>query len=170
MNPVPSESTLATRIIVTGGTFDKHYDAIKGELTFKDSHLPQILEQARITIPVAFEINQLIDSLFMKDEHRQNVLAACRNAPESHLVVIHGTDTMADTARVVGAAGLAKTIVFTGAMIPYSVAGSDALFNLGFAMAQAQAQAHGCYVAMNARIFAWDKVKKNKGDGVFEAG
>ena len=97
------------------------------------------------------------------------MLTACRNAPESHLVVIHGTDTMADTARVVGAAGLAKTIVFTGAMIPYSVAGSDALYNLGFAMAQAQAQPHGCYVAMNARIFAWDAVKKNKGDGVFES-
>lgn len=158
----------ATRIIVTGGTFDKHYDAIKGELTFKNSHLPQILEQARITIPVHIEINQLIDSLHMNDEHRQNVLAACRNAPESHLVVIHGTDTMAETAKVVGEAGLAKTIVFTGAMIPYSVAGSDALFNLGFAMAQAQAQAHGTYVAMNARIFAWDAVRKNRGDGVFE--
>lgn len=169
MNAPGNSALLATRIIVTGGTFDKHYDAIKGELTFKNSHLPQILEQARITIPVEIEINQLIDSLYMTDEHRQNVLAACRNAPESHLVVIHGTDTMADTARVVGAAGLAKSIVFTGAMIPYSVAGSDALFNLGFAMAQAQAQPHGTYVAMNARIFAWDRVQKNKGDGVFEA-
>lgn len=169
MNAPGNSAPLATRIIVTGGTFDKHYDAIKGELTFKNSHLPQILEQARITIPVEIEINQLIDSLHMTDEHRQNVLAACRNAPESHLVVIHGTDTMAETAKVVGAAGLAKSIVFTGAMIPYSVAGSDALFNLGFAMAQAQAQPHGTYVAMNARIFAWNAVKKNKGDGVFEA-
>jgi L-asparaginase len=160
---------LATRIIVTGGTFDKHYDAIKGELTFKNSHLPQILEQARITIPVEFEITQLIDSLHMTDVHRQNVLTACQNASETHLVVIHGTDTMAETARVVGAAALAKSIVFTGAMIPYSVAGSDALFNLGFAMAQAHAQPHGTYVAMNARIFAWDKVRKNKGDGVFES-
>lgn len=168
MNAPGNSAPLATRIIVTGGTFDKHYDAIKGELTFKNSHLPQILEQARITIPVEIEINQLIDSLHMTDEHRQNVLAACRNAPESHLVVIHGTDTMAETARVVGAAGLPKRIVFTGAMIPYSVAGSDALFNLGFAMAQSQAQPHGTYVAMNARIFAWDQVRKNKGDGVFE--
>lgn len=169
MNAPGNPAPLATRIIVTGGTFDKHYDAIKGELTFKNSHLPQILEQARITIPVAIEVNQLIDSLHMTDQHRQNVLTACKNAPESHLVVIHGTDTMAETAKVVGAAGLAKSIVFTGAMIPYSVAGSDALFNLGFAMAQAQAQPHGTYVAMNARIFAWDAVKKNKGDGVFEA-
>ena len=164
-----SPQPLATRIIVTGGTFDKHYDAIKGELTFKNSHLPQILEQARITIPVEIEINQLIDSLHMTEVHREGVLTACMNAPERHLVVIHGTDTMADTARVVGAADLAKTIVFTGAMIPYSVAGSDALFNLGFAMAHSQAQPHGTYVAMNARIFAWDAVKKNKGDGVFEA-
>lgn len=168
MNAPGSPAPLATRIIVTGGTFDKHYDAIKGELTFKNSHLPQILEQARITIPVEIEITQLIDSLHMTDDHRENVLAACRRAPEAHIVVIHGTDTMAETAKVVGAAGLAKSIVFTGAMIPYSVAGSDALFNLGFAMAQAQAQPHGTYVAMNARIFAWDKVRKNRGDGVFE--
>src|SRR5688572_15528668 len=105
----------AARIIVTGGTFDKHYDAIKGELTFKESHLPAILEQARVTMPLAIEVNQLIDSLQMKDEHRQSVLAACRAAPERCLVVVHGTDTMAETARVVGAARLDKTIVFTGA-------------------------------------------------------
>ncbi len=157
------------RIIITGGTFDKHYDAIKGELTFKESHLPAILEQARVTLPIVVEVNQLIDSLNMKDEHRQSVLAACAAAPEAHIVVIHGTDTMAQTAQVVGAARLAKTIVFTGAMIPYSVQGSDALFNLGFAVASATALAPGAYIAMNGRVFAWDKVRKNRGDGVFEA-
>lgn len=158
----------ATRIIVTGGTFDKHYDAIKGELTFKDSHLPAILEQARVTLPVAIEINQLIDSLHMTDVHRQGVLAACRAAPEECIVVIHGTDTMAQTAQVVGSAKLGKTIVFTGAMIPYSVQGSDALFNLGFAVAMTQALVPGTYVAMNGKVFAWDKVRKNRQDGVFE--
>ena len=159
----------AVRIIVTGGTFDKHYDAIKGELTFKQSHLPAILEQARVTIPVALEINQLIDSLQMLDEHRASVLAACRAAPESCIVIIHGTDTMAQTATVIGEAALEKTIVFTGAMIPYSVQGSDALFNLGFALAAAQSLATNTYVAMNGRVFDWREVRKNKLIGVFES-
>jgi L-asparaginase len=158
---------IAIRIIVTGGTFDKHYDAIKGELTFKDSNLPAILAQARVTVPVAIEINQLIDSLHMTDEHRQSVLAACRAAPESSLVVVHGTDTMVETASVVGEAALAKTVVFTGAMIPYAVQGSDALFNLGFALATAQALPAGAYVAMNGRVFPWDNVRKDKSGGVF---
>ena len=162
-NPPP-----AARIIVTGGTFDKQYDAIKGELTFKETHLPAILEQARVTIPVAIEINQLIDSLHMTDEHRARVLEACRAAPEEAIVVVHGTDTMAQTAAVVGRARLAKTVVFTGAMIPYSVQGSDALFNLGFALALARTLPAGAYVAMNARMFPWDDVRKDTTSGRFE--
>ena len=169
MNAIAPPSPASSRIIVTGGTFDKHYDAIKGELTFKRSHLPAILEQARVTLPIALEINQLIDSLEMHDEHRVSVLEACRAAAEKCIVVIHGTDTMAQTAAVVGKAGLDKTIVFTGAMIPYSVQGSDALFNLGFALAAAQTLAFGTYVAMNGRIFGWQEAQKNKVDGVFEA-
>ena len=157
----------AARIIVTGGTFDKHYDAIKGELTFKDTHLPAILEQARVTLPVAIEINQLIDSLHMTDAHRESVLAACRAAPERCLVVVHGTDTMAETAHVLGPAHLDKTIVVTGAMIPYSVQGTDALFNLGFALAMAQAMPPGVYLAMNGRAFPWNDVRKDKVSGAF---
>ena len=159
----------AARIIVTGGTFDKHYDAIKGELTFKETHLPAILEQARITLPVAIEIIQLIDSLHMTEAHREGVLAACRAAPETAIVVVHGTDTMAQTAAVVGKAAIGKTVVFTGAMIPYAVQGSDALFNLGFALAMAQSLEPNAYVAMNGRVFAWDNVRKDKEGGVFEA-
>ena len=162
------EAASAARIIVTGGTFDKHYDAIKGELTFKATHLPAILEQARVTLPVAIEINQLIDSLQMNDGNRQSVLVACRAAPERCLVVVHGTDTMAETAQVVGAAHLDKTVVFTGAMIPYSVQGSDALFNLGFALAMSQALPTGVYVAMNGRAFPWNDVRKDKGSGSFQ--
>jgi L-asparaginase len=165
-NP-PSDG--AMRIIVTGGTFDKHYDAIKGELTFKESNLPAILAQARVTVPVAVEVNQLIDSLHMTDEHRRSVLAACSAAAEGSLVVVHGTDTMVQTAQLVGKAALAKTVVFTGAMVPYAVQGSDALFNLGFALAMAQALPHGTYVAMNGRVFPWDGVRKDKSGGVFEA-
>ena len=165
MNPSDSPS----RIIVTGGTFDKHYDAIKGELTFKDTHLPAILEQARVEVRLEIETHQLIDSLHMTDEHRQRVLAACKAASEPSLVVVHGTDTMTQTAAVVGRAELDKTVVFTGAMIPYSVQGSDALFNLGFALALARTLPAGVYVAMNARVFRWDNVRKDKASGVFEA-
>ena len=158
----------ATRIIVTGGTFDKHYDAIKGELTFKNSHLPAILVQSRVTVPVEIEVNQLIDSLNMQDEHRERVLASCRAASEQCIIVIHGTDTMAETARLIGAAALAKTIILTGAMIPFSVQGSDALFNLGFALAAAQILPSGTFVTMNGKVFGWDRVAKNRVDGVFE--
>jgi L-asparaginase len=166
---MPANRSHGARIIVTGGTFDKQYDAIKGELTFKQTHLPAILEQARVTLPVEIEINQLIDSLHMTGEHRLRVLEACKKARERSIVIVHGTDTMAETAQVVGAAGLDKTIVFTGAMIPYSVQGSDALFNLGFALAMAEAMPSGAYIAMNGRVFAWDNVRKDKTGGVFEA-
>ena len=166
--PPNAPNPRATRIIVTGGTFDKHYDAIKGELTFKNSHLPAILAQSRVTVPVEIEINQLIDSLNMQDEHRERVLTSCRAAPEQCIIVIHGTDTMAETARLIGAAALAKTIILTGAMIPFSVQGSDALFNLGFALAAAQILPAGTFVAMNGKIFGWDRVSKNRVDGVFE--
>lgn len=157
------------RILVTGGTFDKYYDAIKGELTFKDSHLPAILEQARVTAPIAIEVVELIDSLHMTDQHRERILAACRAAPERAIVVVHGTDTMVRSAEVVGNAALEKTIVFTGAMIPYAVQGSDALFNLGFALASAQTLPPNVYVAMNARVFRWDEVEKDRAGGVFVA-
>lgn len=157
-------------IIATGGTFDKQYDELRGELTFKESHLPGILKQARITTPIELEINQLIDSLHMQEANRRHILAACETTPDRQIVVIHGTDTMARTARVLGAAQLAKTIVLTGAIIPYAVQGSDALFNFGFACAAAQLLPHGVYIAMNGQVFAWDNVRKNTQTGVFEAG
>jgi len=157
------------RIIATGGTFDKHYDELRGELTFTESHLPGILKQARLTTPIALEINQLNRQPHMQEANRRHILAACEGAPETQIVVIHGTDTMAQTAQVLGAAQLAKTIVLTGAMIPYAIQGSDALFNLGFACAAAQLLSHGVYIAMNGQIFAWDNVRKNTQTGVFAA-
>jgi L-asparaginase len=158
----------AARIIVTGGTFDKRYDAIKGELTFSETHLPALLEQARVKLPLAVDIRLLIDSLQMTDAHRQSVLEACRQSPERSIVVVHGTDTMVETAHVVGRAALDKTVVFTGAMVPYSVQGSDAPFNLGFALAASLTLPPGAYVAMNARIFPWDDVTKDKSEGAFK--
>jgi len=163
------------RIIITGGTFDKQYDAIRGQLTFKDSHLPDIIERVRCSLPIELEINQMVDSLDMHDESRQRVLAACCTASEELIVVTHGTDTMAETAAVLGqafnagtAALIGKRIVLTGAMVPYSVSDSDALFNLGSAVMASQLVAPGVYIAMNGRCFPWDRVRKNRALGVFE--
>ncbi len=159
----------AILIIVTGGTFDKHYDEIRGELTFRDSNLPQILEQVRVTVPVRVELNQLVDSLQMEAENRRLVLDACRAAPEERIVVTHGTDTMTLTASVLGEAGLDKTIVLTGAMVPYRIQGSDALFNFGTAFMAVQLLPRGVHIAMNGRVFPWDSVRKNRQSGRFES-
>jgi L-asparaginase len=161
---------MTLRILATGGTFDKHYDEIAGQLGFAASHLPEVIKRARITAPVELEVIALLDSLDMQDDDRRRVLASCRAAPEAAIVVIHGTDTMSETARVLGAAALAKTIVLTGAMIPYEIENSDALFNFGFACGVAQTLPPGVYVAMNGQVFRWDRVHKNRGAGVFEAG
>ncbi|WP_029363586.1 asparaginase domain-containing protein [Herbaspirillum lusitanum] len=159
---------MTLRIIATGGTFDKHYDEIAGQLVFANSHLPEVIARARLTVSATLEELPLLDSLDMQDIDRRRVLASCDRSEENAIVVIHGTDTMQDTARVLGAAQLTKTIVLTGAMIPYAIRGSDAQFNFGFACGVAQLMPHGVYVAMNGRVFAWDKVAKNRGAGVFE--
>jgi L-asparaginase len=159
---------MTLRILATGGTFDKHYDELTGKLGFGDSHLPGAIARARITLAVTLQQLPLQDSLDMQDADRERILAACSAAPETAIVIIHGTDTMAQTAAVLGAAALSKTIVLTGAMIPYEIAHSDALFNLGFACGVAQTLPHGVHVAMNGQVFAWDKVKKNREAGVFQ--
>lgn len=160
---------MTIRIIATGGTFDKHYDELSGALVFGESHLPEAIRLARMGRPAVLQVLPLLDSLDMLAPDRERVLAACIASPESAVVIVHGTDTMAETAQVLGAAGLQKTVVLTGAMIPYEIAGSDALFNLGFACGVAQTLAPGVYVAMNAAVFAWDAVRKNRVAGVFEA-
>ena len=159
---------MSLRIIATGGTFDKHYDELTGKLGFAESHLPAVLARTRMTIPFELEQLPLLASLDMTDADRARVLASCRAAPEKAVVIVHGTDTMRDTAGVIGAAALGQTIVLTGAMIPYEIANSDALFNLGFATAAAQILPAGVYVAMNGQVFAWDKVTKNRAAGVFQ--
>jgi L-asparaginase len=158
----------AIRIIITGGTFDKQYDEIRGILTFKDTHLPEILKYVRCTLPIELELNQLIDSLDMHLANRLKILESCRRAPESHLVVTHGTDTMIETGRILGEAGLGKTVVLTGAMVPYSFSASDAVFNLGCAITAVQLLSPGVYVAMNGRVFSWERVRKHKESGTFE--
>lgn len=155
------------RIIATGGTFDKHYDEIAGTLGFGASHLPQAIERARMLVPPVLQQLPFLDSLDMQDSDRQRILQACQASPETQIVVIHGTDTMAATAAVLGPAGVAKTVVLTGAMIPYEVAASDAVFNFGFACGAARSLGPGVYVAMNATVFPWDKVCKNRAKGIF---
>ena len=166
-----TDPTRALRLLACGGTFDKRYDPIRGELVFTDSQLPAMVTRARLTVPIAVETLMQIDSLDMQDADRERVLAACRAAAEPAIVIVHGTDTMPETARLLGA-GLAdvdKTVVLTGAMVPYAIAESDALFNLGFACACAQTLPPGVWLAMNGRVHRSDAVRKNREAGVFEA-
>ena len=160
---------MTLRILATGGTFDKHYDEISGTLGFAGGHLTDAIRRARMLPPAILQELPFLDSLDMREVDRERVLAACQAAPETALVIVHGTDTMPETARVLGAAAMAKTVVLTGAMIPYEIAGSDALFNLGFACGVAGTLPPGVYVAMNATVFAWDSVRKNREDGIFES-
>lgn len=160
---------MTVRIIATGGTFDKHYDEIAGTLAFSQGHLTEVLRRARITYPAVLQELPFLDSLDFQDADRERVLDACRTAPEDRLVIIHGTDTMDQTAAWLAQAGLAKTIVLTGAMIPYEVANSDALFNFGYAFAAAQFAGAGVHIAMNGKLFDWDKVRKDRSAGVFVA-
>jgi L-asparaginase len=162
------KTIMTLRLIATGGTFDKHYNELNGVLGFSESHLPQVIARSRMTIPVALEVLPLLDSLDMQDTDRARVLASCQAAGEKAIVIIHGTDTMRETAAVLGAAKLPQAIVLTGAMIPYEIANSDALFNLGFACGVAQTLPAGVYVARNGQVFPWDNVTKNRTAGVFQ--
>ena len=155
------------RIITTGGTFDKQYDAIKGELTFRESQLPRILLQARCTLTVHLEGPLAVDSLYMTDQQRQEIAQACVHSAEDRIVIIHGTDTMCATARVIAKSNIDKTIVLTGAMTPYSLEGSDAVFNLGSAISAVQLLEPGVYITMSGRILPWDNCQKDSNKGIF---
>ncbi len=166
--PPPQEIAVAICLIITGGTFDKHYDELNGELTFKDTHLPEILSASRCTVPFEVEINQLIDSLEMQQKHRLSILDSCRRSAQDRIIITHGTDTMCETAGVVREADLGKTIVLTGAMIPYAVSRSDAVFNFGCAVTAVQLLPPGVYIVMNGRVFDSENVRKNRESGIFE--
>jgi L-asparaginase len=159
---------MAIRVFITGGTFDKTYDEISGKLLFEDTHIHEMLQLGRCRLDLAVRTLMMVDSLEMTDADRQLVLENCRSAAEERIVVTHGTDTMTATARVLGEARLPKTIVLTGAMVPYAFGSSDGLFNLGSALSFVQALPHGVYVAMNGRCFPWDDVEKNRELGIFE--
>lgn len=159
---------MSIRIFVTGGTFDKEYDELTGALRFRETHLPEMLRRGRSMLEVQVDVLMMIDSLEMLQHHRQQIVEACLRVPETRIVITHGTDTMAETARILEAAVPGKTIVLTGAMVPYAFGSSDGLFNLGSALSFAQALPAGVYLAMNGRYFDAGRVAKNREVGVFE--
>jgi L-asparaginase len=156
------------RILITGGTIDKEYDPLTGELTFSKSHLSNMLNQVRCKISAVLEEIMLKDSLQMMTEDREEILKKCIGCQENRIIVTHGTDTMVETARFLGNNVKGKTVVLVGAMIPYAFGASDALFNLGCAFSAVQALQPGVYITMNGKIFHWDNVRKNKQSGEFE--
>ncbi len=158
-------------IITTGGTFDKEYNYISGELIFIDTHLPEMLKRARCGLDVRVEKLMMVDSLDMTGEQRDLIAIRCADSPASQIVITHGTDTMVETARRLALETKLqeKTIVITGAMVPYSLGmSSDGFFNIGSALSFVQILDYGIYVAMNGRIFPWDNVQKNYNTGFFE--
>lgn len=160
---------MSVRIFVTGGTFDKEYDMIHGKLFFNDTHINEILELGRSTVETHVRTLMMIDSLEMTDEDRDIICNNCEKCEETQIIITHGTDTMELTAKRLAAENLNKTIVLTGAMIPYKFGSSDGLFNLGAALAFVQVLPAGVYVAMNGQFYSWDNVRKNRQTGFFEA-
>jgi L-asparaginase len=159
---------MAIRLFVTGGTFDKEYNELTGQLFFKDSHINEILKLGRSRLDLSVRTLMLIDSLEMTETDRNIILESCQRCDENKIVITHGTDTMTETAKYLADKIPGKTVVITGAMIPYKFGSSDGLFNLGSALAFVQSLPAGIYIAMNGRYYDWNNCKKNKQTGFFE--
>ena len=159
---------MTIRIFVTGGTFDKEYNEITGELFFRETHIPHMLQLGRNRVAADVRTLMMIDSRDMTDEDRETIARNCRKAKEERILITHGTDTMVETAAVLAASVKDKTVVLTGAMVPYTFGSSDGVFNLGSALAFLQVLPHGVYIVMNGRSFRWDNVRKNVKKGEFE--
>lgn len=173
--PAPRPASLSTllakmtiRVFVTGGTFDKTYDYLRGELFFEDTQLPEMLRLGRNTVDIRLRTLMMVDSLDMTSEDRELIARNCIGCAEDRILITHGTDTMVETAKVLAHAVEGKTIVLTGAMVPYRFGSSDGFFNLGSALAFAQMLPPGVYIVMNGRYFNWDNVRKNRKTGFFE--
>lgn len=156
------------KLFVTGGTFDKEYDELEGQLFFKQTHVAEMLNEGRCKLDIEIETLMMIDSLDMTDQDRQKILLACQNTKQDKILITHGTDTMVESSELLAAHIKDKTIVLTGAMIPYKFGSSDGMFNLGSALAFVQVLSHGVYIAMNGRHFPSEYVRKNKSLGIFE--
>jgi L-asparaginase len=158
------------QVFITGGTFDKEYNFLNGELYFKNTHIPEMFERGRCTLPLDIKTLMMIDSLHMSEAERQIILYHCQKTEFKSIVISHGTDTMVETAKVLAEANITdKTIILTGALIPTAFGNSsDGFFNLGSALAFAQSLSPGVYIAMNGRYFEWNKVRKNRQTGFFQ--
>jgi L-asparaginase len=159
---------MTVRVFVTGGTFDKEYDELTGKLYFRSTHVDEMLRRGRCMVDVEVETLMMVDSLEMTEEQRAAIVRACQECAEHQIVITHGTDTMVETAHAIARGVEGKTVVLTGAMVPYAFGSSDGLFNLGSAFSFVQSLPRGVYVAMNGRCFSWDDVRKNRVAGVFE--
>ena len=159
---------MSVRVFVTGGTFDKEYDELTGKLFFKNTHVDEMLRRGRCGLEVDVETLMMVDSLDMTDGQRAMIVRACRECAEAQIVITHGTDTMVETARAIAEGLRGKTVVLTGAMVPYAFGSSDGLFNLGSALSFVQALPADVYIAMNGKSFLWNDVRKNRDAGVFE--
>jgi len=158
---------MTIKILITGGTFDKEYNELNGELFFKETHIPEILLLGRSKLQTEIRTLMMIDSLDMTEADRKIIFDNCKNTKEDKIVITHGTDTMVETAEVLSQIK-DKTIVLTGAMVPYKFGSSDGLFNLGAALAFVQTLPFGVYIAMNGKYYPFDNVRKNKAVGLFE--
>lgn len=158
------------QLFVTGGTFDKEYNYIDGKLYFRDTHLKEMFDRGRCTLDIDIKTLMMVDSLEMTEEDRQIIQHNCRRCNSDKVIITHGTDRMVETAAYLAAANIeGKTIVLTGAMIPYAFGtSSDGFFNLGSALSFSQVLPPGVYVAMNGRYFNWNEVRKNTKTGYFE--
>ena len=156
------------KIFATGGTFDKEYNEINGELFFKKTHLAELLDLGRSQLNVKIETLMMVDSLEMTEDSKKYIVEKCKKEKTDRIIITHGTDTMVETAALLAKSIKDKTIILTGAMIPIKFGSSDGLFNLGSALSFIQVIDSGVYITMNGRYFKWDNVKKNKKLGIFE--
>ena len=159
---------MKVRLLITGGTIDKVYNQSNGELEFDKTHFTEMVKRSRVEVDLTLEEIMLLDSLDMVDKERDIIVNSCMSCEEDFILITHGTDTMCDTARLIGESNIDKTIVLFGAMVPYAVSNSDALFNFGCALGSLQLLESGVYVAMNGRVLPWDDVEKNRALGVFQ--
>jgi len=159
---------MSIKLILSGGTIDKYYNDSNGQLEFNDTHIPELLSLGRCLANIEIEQLMLKDSLEIDDGDRESILSACQDSVQEKILITHGTDTMVETAAFLGNQKLDKTIVLVGAMVPFVFKHSDAMFNMGFALAAAQTLPKGVYITMNAKVFDWDKVFKNRHLGQFE--
>ena len=157
------------QILITGGTFDKSYNHISGDLFFDKTHIPEMLKRSKCRLNIEIKTLMMIDSLEMTEKDIEKIIEECHKTSSSRIVITHGTDTMVNTAKKIAEKIKNKTIILTGAMIPYAFgSSSDGFFNLGSALSFVQTLKNGIYIAINGQYFDYDKVEKNKLKGYFE--